>query len=48
MKDTYIATYNQIFKVIQELNTRQQQINIVRIRTSPTQQAVENKTRNIT
>jgi hypothetical protein len=48
MKDTYIDTYNTIFAVIQELNTRQRQINIIKIRTSQTQQAVANKTRNVT
>jgi hypothetical protein len=36
MKDTY----NPVFEVIKDLNTTQRQINIIRIRTSPTQQAV--------
>jgi hypothetical protein len=47
MNDIYIDTYNPIFAVIQELNTRQRHIDIVRIRISPTQQAVGNKTRNV-
>jgi hypothetical protein len=43
MNGTYIDICNAIFEVIQKLNTRKRHICIVKERTSPTQQAFENK-----
>jgi hypothetical protein len=46
--DTYIDVYNTIFEVLQELNTRERHIYIIKDRTNPAQQAFVKKTHTTT